>query len=369
MKQTKTLNTDTIYMRKVIQLAHLGAGYVSPNPMVGAIIVKNGKVIGKGYHKKFGGPHAEVNAINNAKESVEGATIYVNLEPCNYHGKTPPCTDLLIKSKIARVVIGMKDPNPRVTAKGIKQLRKAGIEVTVCVLENEAKKLNKTFIKYISTNMPFVTLKVAQTLDGKIADKTGKSQWITCKESRKYVHQLRAEYDAVLVGANTIINDNPSLTVRDAKGRNPVRIIIDGNFNVPEKAKVFQDSLAQTILFIASNRRLKQSAKKLKLEKKNITIVEMPGTKSGHLEIESILKKLGEFNIASVLVEGGTTIFSQFVQQHQADKLLTFIAPKILGQGLNSFKQLQNKILGNEVTLKDITYTQYGQDILVEGYF
>ncbi len=369
MNSKLTNPDDPALIRETFALAHKGAGHVSPNPMVGAIIVKNGKVIGKGYHQKFGGPHAEVHAIANATESVEGATVYVNLEPCNYFGKTPPCTELLIKHKVARVVVGMKDPNPKVRGKGIRQLRKAGIEVTACVLEDEAKKLNEVFSKYILTKIPFVTLKVAQTLDGKIADSTGKSQWITGKGARKFVHQLRAEYDAILVGANTIREDNPSLTVREVKGRNPIRVIIDGNFNIPEDSKVVKDRKAHTILYISSTRKQKQLTKKSNLEKKNIRIIELPGNKSGHLDIHSILKSLGEQNIASVLVEGGAAIFSWLIQEKQADKLLTFIAPKILGKGLNSFELLRDTTLNNELLLKDITCSTFGKDILIEGYF
>ncbi|MBI3192960.1 MAG: bifunctional diaminohydroxyphosphoribosylaminopyrimidine deaminase/5-amino-6-(5-phosphoribosylamino)uracil reductase RibD, partial [Ignavibacteriae bacterium] len=235
-------NFDIKYIKQCLTLARKGAGSVSPNPMVGCVIVKNGKVIGTGYHQKFGEPHAEVHAINSAKESVNGATVYVNLEPCNYFGKTPPCTKLLIKSKIKRVVVGMLDPNLKVSGKGINQLQKAGIEVIAGVLEDEAKKLNEAFTKYIQTNRPFVTLKIAQTLDGKIADKNRKSQWITGAASLKYVHQLRVENDAVLVGAGTIKADDSLLTVREVEGRNPIRIIIDGNFNVSEDARIFHDS-------------------------------------------------------------------------------------------------------------------------------
>lgn len=363
------LEHDQQYMRQCITLARNGAGSVSPNPMVGAVLVNDGNIIGKGYHQRFGEAHAEVNAINNATESVRGATLYVNLEPCCYTGKTPPCTELIISSGIRRVVIGMKDPNPRVSGKGMKKLQQAGIEVTVGVLEDEAKLLNEAFTKYVRTKTPFVALKIAQTLDGKVADNNGKSQWITEKEARRYVHQLRSEYDAVVVGATTIKEDNPALTVRDVVGRNPVRVIIDGNFSVPEDAKVFNDSAASTLLFISGKRSRKQIEKKLKLEKKKIEIIEMPDPVPGYMSLEAILHELGERGIASVLVEGGATLFSYFLEQKQADKLYVFIAPKILGQGLDVFAQMSSKLLGSdEIKVKDISFRQLQNDLLIEGY-
>ena len=361
--------TDEQYMRECFSLAHRGAGYVSPNPMVGAVIVKDGAVIGTGYHQKFGEPHAEVHAIISATGGVEGATVYVNLEPCNYTGKTPPCTELLIASKVRRVVVGMKDPNPRVSGKGLKQLQQAGIEVTFGVLEEEAKKLNEVFVKYIRHKIPFVALKIAQTLDGKVADMNGKSQWITDKEARQFVHRLRAEYDAIMVGAKTVIEDNPSLNVREVEGRNPIRVIVDGNFSVPAEAKVFNDNTAKTILFIGSKRFRKQIDKKLKLESKGISIVEMPDPVPGYMAFDTILKELGKQGIASILVEGGATTFSHFVEQRQADKAYIFISPKIFGQGLSVFEQISSRLLGNEIRLKDITFHQLQQDVLLEGYF
>jgi diaminohydroxyphosphoribosylaminopyrimidine deaminase/5-amino-6-(5-phosphoribosylamino)uracil reductase len=362
------LDVDIRYMQECFELAYKGAGYASPNPMVGAVIVKNGTVIGRGYHERFGGAHAEVNAIRAATEQVEGSTVYVNLEPCNFTGKTPPCTDLLIASKVSRVVIGMKDPNPRVSGKGIKQLQQAGIEVTTGVIEEKAQKLNEIFSKFIRKRKPFVAIKVAQTIDGFIADKNGKSQWITNKDSRRFVHQLRAEYDAVLVGVKTVIQDDPSLTVRDVEGRNPARIIIDGNFLVPIDAKVFKDKNIKTFLFIGSKRFRKQVDKKLALEKKGITIIEMPDPVPGYMAFDAILKELAEQGIASILVEGGATTFSHFLEQKQADKIFVFIAPKILGHGLHVFEQMTSRLLGSEINLKDITIQQFDQDVLMEGY-
>ncbi|MFZ3156397.1 MAG: bifunctional diaminohydroxyphosphoribosylaminopyrimidine deaminase/5-amino-6-(5-phosphoribosylamino)uracil reductase RibD, partial [Smithella sp.] len=218
---------DEYYMKLAIALARKGRFYVGPNPMVGAVIVKKGMIIGRGYHQRFGGNHAEINAIHNAGEDIAGSTLYVTLEPCCHEGKTPPCTDSIIKHKIARVVIGAIDSNPLVSCQGINYLQSCGIEVKTGVLENECRKLNEKFFHYIETGLPFITVKYAQTLDGRIATATGESQWISSTASLKFAHQLRAEHDAILVGRKTVDKDNPELTVRLVKGRNPLRVIVD----------------------------------------------------------------------------------------------------------------------------------------------
>jgi len=359
---------DLFYIRECLALARKGAGSVSPNPMVGALVVKNGKVIGRGYHQRFGEAHAEVNAIRNATASPEGATLYVSLEPCSFTGKTPPCTDLIIRSKIKRVVAAMKDPNPRVSGKGILQLQKAGIEVTCGIAEREAQALNESFTKFINTQEPFVALKIAQTLDGKIADKNARSKWITNEKSRRYVHQLRGEYDAVLVGAGTVHHDNPSLTVREVAGRNPVRVIVDGNFSVPEKATMFRDGAARTIVYINSKRSKKYAAKRDRLEKNGIEIVEFPGSTTGAISLTKILRHLGSEGIASVLVEGGAATFSHLIEQGQVDKYYIFIAPKLIGQGLDAFGNVKSKSLRNAVALQNVSVTSFGEDTLLQGY-
>src|SRR5437660_11091013 len=217
-------STHEIFMLECLSLAARGAGHVSPNPLVGCVIVKRGRVIGRGFHRRFGSPHAEVNAIRSAHEPVRGATLYVNLEPCHIYGKTPPCTDLIIESGIAHVVVGMKDPNPRMKGRGIRNLRRAGIRVTMGILERECRRINEFFARFITTGLPFVTLKIAQSLDGKIGG--SKVGWITGRASGKLVHMLRSRHDAVLVGAGTVVKDNPRLTVRHIRGRNPVRIVL-----------------------------------------------------------------------------------------------------------------------------------------------
>lgn len=309
------MDNKICYMSECIKLAKNGFGQVSPNPLVGCIIVKKGKIIGKGFHKKFGGMHAEVNAIENAKKNghdIKNSEMYINLEPCSHYGKTPPCTDLIIKEKISRVIIGMKDPNPEVNGKGISKLKKAGIKVECGVLEKECKELNRFFIKFVTKKIPYVTLKIAQSLDGKIALKNKESKYITGKESLKFVHGLRGKYDAVLIGKNTALLDNPSLTVRLVKGRNPYRIVIDKNSSLPENLKLFTDKDSDKTIILNSTGKKK-------------------------IPLKNILKALYEMNISSVLIEGGANVFSQFLKENLFDDIYLFIAPKIIGEGLSAF--------------------------------
>ena len=359
---------DELFMMECISLARKGDGYVSSNPMVGAVLVKGGKVIGRGYHKRFGGAHAEVEAIQNAKTSLRGATIYVNLEPCNYFGKTPACTDLIIRNGIAKVIIGCKDPNPLVAGKGIQQLKKAGIKVYTGVLEDECKKLNESFSKYIVSSLPFVALKIAQTLDGKIAGQRDESRWITNQASRKFVHHLRSRFDAVLVGAGTVEKDNPKLTVRDVKGRNPLRIVIDGNFSTNPDSKIYSQVDAKTILFTSKNSVRKQKKKKRTLGQKGVEIIELAAYRNGNLSLMKVLLELASRGIASVLVEGGAKIFSSFLQEKLADKLFIFIAPKIFGAGLNAFENLLHHSTKNHIRLKNISVINIGDNLLIEAY-
>ncbi len=360
---------DEIFMLQCLTLAEKGKGSVSPNPMVGALVVKNNKIIGNGFHKKFGADHAEVTAISSAKRSVRGSTLYVNLEPCNHTGKTPPCTKLIISSGIREVIVGMRDPNPLVHGKGIKELRRAGIKVKVGVCEPECQALNESFIKFIRTKIPFVTLKIAQTIDGKIADIHGSSKWISNKQSRTVVHRLRSQYDAVLVGSGTIVRDNPSLTVRVVKGRNPSRIIIDGRLSIPLSAKVVRTAHVISTLLFASNRFLRIRAKKRdQLARQRVEIFGLPSDKNGAISLKQVLKILGEKNIASILVEGGTTVFSGFMEKQLADKLLLFMAPKILGKGLGPFDHISNLTLGGEITFHNVSLQLLGEDVLLEAY-
>ena len=349
------------YIRNCFKLAEKGKGHVSPNPFVGAVLVKNGKVIGKGYHKKYGGAHAEVNAIKNATENVSGSTLYCNLEPCCHTNKqTPPCVPLIIQKKIKRVVISNPDPNKEVNGNGVKQLRDAGIEVITGILEDEGKELNKFYFKYAAKKLPYITLKVAQSLDGKISKSKNKQTWLTGKEAIKFVHKLRSEYDAVLVGANTIKVDNPLLTVREVKGRNPIRIIIDGKLSIPLNSKVLNNNEPDKT-WIFTSQKSKQK-KLIQLENKGAKIFSVKPAANGRINLKSVLKVIAKNRINSVLVEGGQEIFSQFFSQKLFDEIIILQSPKILGKGLSGLNSTQLK------NLPLIEKNRLGQDIkLVYG--
>jgi diaminohydroxyphosphoribosylaminopyrimidine deaminase/5-amino-6-(5-phosphoribosylamino)uracil reductase len=346
------MTVDEKIMLGCIALAKRGSGYVSPNPLVGSIIINHGEIIGEGYHQKYGEPHAEANAIDDAKKkgfSLPGAKLYVNLEPCSHTGKRPPCADLIIKEKISEVFIGMQDPYEEVNGAGIKKLQDNGIKVTVGILEKECKELNKFFIKYVTEGRPYITLKIAQSIDGVIALHNNKSKYITNKESRKFVHQLRSEYDAVLIGKNTAKCDDPDLTVREIEGRHPFRIVIDSNLKLPRELKLFSDENKDKT-FIISNE--KDSSRNILHIKKKITI-------------KKILKKLYEQKISSVLVEGGAHLFSQFIEEELFDDAYFFIAPKILGSGLQPFSDFKIKNLDKAKDLKFEYQKNLDNDILL----
>jgi diaminohydroxyphosphoribosylaminopyrimidine deaminase/5-amino-6-(5-phosphoribosylamino)uracil reductase len=336
------MTKDEIYINQCIQLANRGAGHVSPNPMVGCVIENNYKILGKGYHKKYGEAHAEVNAIADAKKKgnkINGAVLYVNLEPCSHFGKTPPCTDLIIKEEISEVIIGTTDPNKLVSGNGIKKLEDAGIKVTCGILEDKCKELNKFYFKYITQKLPYVTLKIAQSIDGKIALNNFDAKWISGKESRKFVHRLRSEYDSVLIGTNTAKYDNPELTVREVKGRDPVRFLIDRKLKLPKKdLKLFSTAgNADTFIFTSNKKKIKKTNKKFS----QIYIKD----KKNNISIRKILKSIYKQNITSVLVEGGANLFSQFARTGLFDDLYLIVAPKIIGKGISSFKDFEiNKL-------------------------
>ncbi len=327
--------TDEQNMREALMLAAHGRGYVSPNPLVGCIIVdKNNKVIGKGWHKKFGEAHAEVNAIRDAEKNghiVAGATVYVNLEPCSHQGKTSACADLLIEKNIARCVIGIRDPYSLVDGKGIEKLNAAGIKITEGILEAQAFDLNKFFIKFVRTNSPYITLKLGMSLDGKTALKSGISKWITSESSRKAVHNMRAEYDAVLVASATVLADNPELTVRMVEGRSPRRIILDANLRVPETAKVYSDENAAQTIVIATEQTLKEKSEiRTLLSSRGITFIAASALNNQFI-LKDVFAKLGRMDIASVLVEPGPTLATVLLQEKLFDELVLFVAPILLG--------------------------------------
>ena len=326
---------DSDYIKQCFELSNKGAGLVSPNPLVGALLVKNGKVIGKGFHKEYGGVHAEVNAIKNAKEEVAGSTLYCNLEPCCHTKKqTPPCVPLIIQKKIKRVVISNLDPNKEVNGKGVKKLREAGIEVITGILEEEGNELNKFYFKSVKEKLPFVTLKIAQSIDGKISITKNKQTWLTGKESINFVHNLRSDYDAVLIGAGTIRADNPMLNVREVKGKNPIRIIIDGKLSIPIKSNILNaNDSEKTWIFTSS---LIDEKKLKKFSNKGVKFFRINSSRQSQLPIKKILKVLAGNKITSLLVEGGANIFTQFLTLELYDEVIFLQAPIILGKGINS---------------------------------
>ncbi|HOM07243.1 MAG TPA: bifunctional diaminohydroxyphosphoribosylaminopyrimidine deaminase/5-amino-6-(5-phosphoribosylamino)uracil reductase RibD [Syntrophales bacterium] len=332
------LTQDERYMKRALTLARRGEGFVSPNPMVGAVIVKEGRVIGEGWHERCGGKHAEINALERARGDVAGSTIYVTLEPCCHHGRTPPCVDRIIAARPARVVVGVTDPNPLVSGRGIATLRDHGIETVVGVLEEACRDLNAFFFKYITTSIPFVTVKFAQTLDGRIATATGSSRWVSSHPSLRFAHRLRRNHDAILVGAGTVTNDDPELTVRLVRGRNPLRLVLDTLLTTPPEAKVFKDQeKARTVLIASETAPL--SRRRL-MEKKGIEILTPGTTTDGRLDLRGLLVILGERQITSLLVEGGSRVITSFIKERLADELIVVVAPKIVGRGIDAVGDL-----------------------------
>ncbi len=358
---------DAIFMRRALELAVQGAGNVSPNPMVGSVIVYNGEIIGEGYHKKFGGPHAEVNAIESVSDEhkLRHATLYVTLEPCAHFGKTPPCSDLLVQKGISRVVIGCRDPNVEVAGKGIAKLHAAGILVTEGVLEAECLKCNEAFIKSHTKGQPFVTIKLAQTLDGKIATSLGASHWITGEEARSEVHRFRSIYDAVLVGEATVRADDSQLTVRYCAGRNPLRVVLDRRLSLPLDAKIF-DIAAPTIVFASSS--WERLPKVELLRNRGVTVL-FVNEHAGELDLRSVLAELHKQNVLSVMVEGGSRLSASFVRARLVDKITMFIAPKLFGSdAVSSFAPLGISMPDQAVNLRFEPPQFFGNDVLLEAY-
>ncbi len=352
------------YMKMAIDLAKKAEGFTNPNPLVGAVIVKDGKIIGKGYHERCGELHAERNAIKNLTESAKGATIYVTLEPCCHYGKTPPCTEAIIEAEISKVVIGSRDPNPMVSGKGAKILREAGIEVVEDFMREECDKLNPIFFHYITNKTPYVVMKYAMTADGKIATKTGASQWISCEESRKQVHRMRHKYMGIMVGINTVIEDDPMLNTRIEGLTSPVRIICDTSLRIPLESKIVKTAGDYKTIVAYSN------GDEEKIDKlKNLGVVLIKCEKNDdHIDLKDLMVKLGEEKIDSVLVEGGAIINESVLKAGIANELKVYIAPKIFGG-----KDSKTPVAGAGVALVDDAYKLelmdtkiVGEDILLE---
>jgi diaminohydroxyphosphoribosylaminopyrimidine deaminase/5-amino-6-(5-phosphoribosylamino)uracil reductase len=357
---------DEKWMKRALRLAEAGRGRTSPNPVVGAVLVNSGKVVGEGYHSKIGEAHAEMIAVRQAGEKARGAFLYINLEPCTHHGRTPPCVPQVIKAGVKRVVIGMQDPNPVVNGKGIEALRRSGLDVKVGVLEKECQRLNEAFCKYILKKVPFVVLKVAATLDGKIATRTGDSKWISGEASRRFVHKLRDKVDGVLVGVGTVLRDDPLLTARMKEGREPYRIVLDSRLKIPEEAKIFEYSPSKVILATTESA---PQEKIERLEKRGVRVL-IIDSKEGRVDLRSCLRKLGEIEIMSLLVEGGSQVNGSFLDEALIDKFVLFLSPKLMGdpQALGIFGGRGVSNLKEAVGLKEIKTKRIGEDILIEGY-
>ena len=351
-------------MKKALELAAKGCGCVSPNPMVGAIILKDGQIIGEGYHRRYGEAHAEINAINQAGvENCKGATLFVTLEPCAHEGKTPPCVDAVIKAGFQRVVIAMTDPNPLTDGRSVSKLMEAGIRVDVGVLEEEARNLNEAFIKYITTGMPFVTVKIAQTVDARIADINNQSHWITGEKSRQFVHKLRHKADAILIGGRTAVLDNPSLTVRHVEGNDPYRIILSTTEPLPDHLKIFAKNDDKKTIVVSTPELLPEYNK---IE--NLTVWQIDKYENGRLNLGQLLIRAAKEKIANILVEGGSRLFSEVLRHKFVDKIYISIAPRILGQGIPALDNLGIDSIEHSIELADIDYTQKGKDVWMMGY-
>ncbi len=360
-------------MRLALKLARKGLGYTSPNPMVGAVIVKDRRIIAQGYHHAFGLDHAEVDALKHAQDDVypersrgiKGSTLYVTLEPCRHYGKTPPCTDAIIKAKIARVVIGMLDPDPHMRGESVKLLNEKGIKTTVGVLEADCRALNEKYVKHRTTGTPYVTLKWAQTLDGRIAAADGSTTRISSPPSLKLAHQLRATHDAILVGVQTVIKDNPELTTRLVKGRNPLRVILDSTLRIPLTSQVLQNQdKAKTLVATTPNA---DKHKLAALKKMGIEVLTIPPDKKDRVDLKKLLKTLGARDISSLLVEGGATVITSFLRLNLFDKLVVIIAPKILGSGTPSISDLSITDLAKAYKLTFDKVYRSGEDLVLEG--
>jgi len=356
--------TDRDYMRRALTLAERGAGWVAPNPMVGAVLVKDGAVIGEGYHERCGQPHAERNALASCAASPKGATLYVTLEPCRHHGKTPPCTDAILESGVARVVVGVRDPNPLMAGQGIAQLRAAGVEVIEGVLEDECRVLNEVFFHYIQTRMPFVVMKYAMTMDGKTATRTGASRWITGEAARQRVHRDRHRCSAIMAGVGAVLADDPLLTCRMEQGRNPVRVICDTRLRTPLQSRIVRTAETVPTVLAAC---VPDEAKHKPYLERGCRVLTLPAL-DGHIDLRALLARLGEEQIDSVLLEGGGTLNWSFLREGLVNKVQAYVAPKLFGGAAHSPVEGAGVGLPDEAfLLTNSTVTPLGGDFLIES--
>lgn len=361
-----TLKEHEEWMKVALDLATSTTGQTAPNPMVGAVAVNNGCLVGVGAHLQAGTPHAEVHALDMAGDNAQGCTLYVTLEPCDHHGQTPPCTEKIIAAGVERVVIGCQDPDVLVSGNGIERLRQMGIEVIVGVLEQECKQLNEAYFYHRQTGFPFVTMKTATTLDGRIATASGDSRWVTNELSRQKVHELRHQHQAILVGIGTVLHDNPRLTTRlDIGGVNPVRVVVDSQLRIPIDAAITDVSEAHTWIFTTDRKNPETEAALLN---KGVQVI---STGKGPLvDWHVVFRTLGEHGVLSVLVEGGSEVNASLLEGNWVRKVITFLAPKLLGGSLsmNSIRGKNPKRMADAYLLENITLERYGDDICVIGY-
>jgi diaminohydroxyphosphoribosylaminopyrimidine deaminase / 5-amino-6-(5-phosphoribosylamino)uracil reductase len=361
-----TKDIDEKYMSLALELAEKGRGRVEPNPMVGAVLVKDGAIVGKGYHQIFGGAHAEIHAINEGGENGKGASLYVSMEPCAHFGKTAPCADAIIRAGITKVVAAVTDPNPVTAGRGIRKLKDAGIEIQIGVLEHQARRLNAPFFKLMQKGIPYVIAKWAMSLDGKIATYTGESKWITSEESRGYVHKIRGQVDGILVGINTVLRDDPLLTCRTEGGRNPRRIIIDSNALLPLNSRLL-NTINEGEVIVAVNKNAQEERIEI-LRQLGCRVIQTCNTMD-RVDLKELFYRLGEMELTNILVEGGSSVITSFFEERLVDKVMVFIAPiiiggegarsPVLGKGIDTIREATE--------IREITVQRISKDILVEG--
>ncbi len=346
-------------MWRALLLARRGRVWVAPNPMVGAVIVKDGEIVGEGYHRRFGGPHAEIHALRKAGERAKGSTLYVTLEPCSHYGKTPPCVDAIRAAGVKKVVASIQDPNPQVNGEGFRILREAGIEVQTGVLEDEVRELNQQYLKKAATGWSWVTLKIAQSLDGRIASSTGDSRWISGPKSLRYAHLLRAIHEAVLVGSGTVHADDPLLNVRHVRGHNPVRVVLDSHFGIPSTCKLLNSpETAPTWVF-----GVKDAPEPDWAGRQNVEIFRCEPDEKGRVPVKTVLQLLSKLGVGSLMVEGGSRIWTSFLEAKVVDKLEVIVAPMIIGRGIDAIDDLEVMQLSDAIRLEPVSWRRIGQDL------
>jgi len=356
-------------MKRALELAARARGRTSPNPLVGAVIVKEDRVLGEGFHEAAGQPHAEIVALRNAACDVQGATLYVNLEPCSHFGRTPPCADALVNAGLGAVVAAMSDPNPLVSGRGFAILREAGIRVSVGVLEVQAQRLNEVFTTFISLKRPFVLMKAAMTLDGKIASVTGDSRWVSCERSRRLSHEIRDRSRAIMVGSQTVLKDNPSLTTRldESRGQDPIRIVVDSAGSIPLDCRVIRSDSREGVILATTSRI--DPVKEKALVDRGVRVLKLDGS-DGRVDLRALMGELFKLEIDSVLLEGGGTLNASFLAAGLVDKVMVFVAPKIIG-GREAATPVAGegiRLMDQAVRLKNLSVTRSGEDVLIQGY-